>query len=101
MRVFQHYGAGRQRPVGAGNPTAANFGGQALNTYAPRYFFSLGLNCFIFPLSPHYLRELYAASNPGFVAALGRLRFDQSLVDFDRKTGLFRVTTIYRQATGR
>lgn len=92
---------GGNAPVGAGNSTAANFGGQALNTYAPRYFFSLGLNGFIFPLSPHYLRELYAASNPSFVAALGRLRLDQSLVDFDRKTGLFRVTTIYRQATGR
>ncbi|MCC3151986.1 hypothetical protein Q3A66_18665 [Hymenobacter sp. BT770] len=65
---------------------------------APRYFFSRGLKGLVFPLTVHYLREMYEASNPTFVAALGQLRFDQSLSDFDRKTGLYRVTTLYRQA---
>ncbi|WP_046243292.1 hypothetical protein [Hymenobacter terrenus] len=64
---------------------------------APRYFFSRGLAGLIFPLTTRYLREAYAASNPAFAAALGELRFDQSLADFDRKTGLYRVTTIYRK----
>lgn len=82
---------------GAVLATPTNFNGQTLNTYTPRYFFSLGLNGLIFPLTPHYLREMYAASNPVFAAAVSKLRVDQSLVDFDRKTGLFRVTTLYRQ----
>lgn len=69
----------------------------ALN--APRYFFSRGLAGFLFPLTMRYLREAYAAGNPAFVAALAKLRFDQGLADFDRKTGLPRVSTIYRQAT--
>ncbi|WP_426060914.1 hypothetical protein [Hymenobacter sp. B1770] len=45
-----------------------------------------------------YLREVYAASNPTFVAALSQLRFDQSLVDFDCKTDLYGVTKLYRAA---
>jgi len=75
-----------------------NYSGQALNTNTPRYFFSRGLNGFIFPLTPRYLREMYAASYPGFAAAVGTLRLDQSLADYDRKTGLYRVTTLYRGA---
>lgn len=63
-----------------------------------RYFFSRGLTGLIFPLTTRYLREAYGASNPGFIAAIGQLRIDQSLVDLDRKTGLFRVTTLYRNA---
>ena len=66
-----------------------------------RYFFSRGLNGLVFPLTTRYLREAYEASNPEFVAAAGKLRIDQSLVDFDRKTGLFRVTTLYRGAAGK
>ncbi|ALW87005.1 hypothetical protein AUC43_19120 [Hymenobacter sedentarius] len=65
---------------------------------APRYFFSRGLKGLIFPLTVRYLREMYEASSPAFVAALGQLRFGQSLADFDRKTGLYRVTTLYREA---
>lgn len=68
---------------------------------APRYFFSSGLKGLVFPLTPRYLRALYEASNPAFVAALGKLRIDQGLSDFDRKTGLFRVTAVYRQAAAR
>ena len=68
---------------------------------AARYFFSRGLTGLVFPLSPRYLREAYAAGNPAFVAALAGLRLNQSLVDYDRKTGLFRVTTLYRAAAGK
>ena len=64
---------------------------------APRYFFSRGLKGLIFPLTVRYLRDMYEASSPAFVAALGQLRFDQGLSDFDRKTGLYRVTAIYRK----
>ena len=85
--------------VGPGIATPGSTGlGNLANT---RYYFSRGLTGLIFPLTPRYLREAYAASNPAFVAALNELRFDQSLNDFDRKTGLFRVTTVYRQAAGR
>ena len=66
-----------------------------------RYFFSRGLTGLVFPLTTRYLREAYKAGNPGFIAAVGKLRIDQSLVDFDRKTGLFRVTTLYREAAGK
>ena len=62
-----------------------------------RYFFSRGLNGLVFPLTTRYLREAYEASNPAFIAAIGKLNIGQSLVDFDRKTGLFRVTTLYRK----
>ena len=65
---------------------------------ATKYFFSRGLTGLIFPLTPRFLREMYAAGTPAFVAALDKLRFDQSLADRDRKTGLFRVTTLYREA---
>lgn len=65
---------------------------------AARYFFSRGLTGLIFPLTPRYLREAYAAGNPAFVAALAELRLNQSLADYDRKTGLYRVTTLYRAA---
>ena len=68
---------------------------------AARYFFSRGLTGLIFPLTPRYLREAYAAGNPAFVAALAELRLDQSLADYDRKTGLYRVTTLYRAAAGK
>lgn len=64
----------------------------------PRYFFSRGLSGLIFPLTVHYLRAQYAAGSPAFVAALGQLRFGQGLADFDRTTGLFRVTALYREA---
>jgi hypothetical protein len=77
-------------------------GAAAMGAFTPpRYFFSRGLTGLIFPLTPAYLREAYGTSNPAFVAALGKLRVDQSLVDFDRKTGLFRVTTLYHEANGR
>lgn len=65
------------------------------------YFFSRGLTGLIFPLTTRYLREAYGASNPGFIAAIGQLHLGQSLVDFDRKTGLFRVTTLYRESAGK
>ncbi|WP_210517861.1 hypothetical protein [Hymenobacter terricola] len=78
--------------------TPGGIGGQTLNTYTPRYFFSLGLSGLIFPLTPRYLRELYAASNPRFAGAVSSLRIDQSLTDFDRKTGFYRVTTLYQQS---
>jgi len=77
-------------------------GASALGPYtAPRYFFSRGLTGLIFPLTMQYLREAYGVSNPAFVASLTKLRIDQSLVDFDRNTGLFRVTTLYHAANGR
>lgn len=62
------------------------------------YFFSRGLTGLIFPLTLQYLRQAYETSNPTFVAALGKLRFDQGLTDYDRGTGLYRVTTVYRDA---
>lgn len=68
---------------------------------ATRYFFSRGLTGLVFPLTVRYLREAYQASNPAFAAALGQLRFDQSLADVNRETGLYRVTTLYREAAGR
>ncbi|GAB2864283.1 hypothetical protein [Hymenobacter ruber] len=77
-------------------------GANALGPYtAPRYFFSRGLNGLIFPLNTRYLREAYGASNPGFITAIGKLNIGQSLVDFDRRTGLFRVTTLYRDGAGK
>jgi hypothetical protein len=77
-------------------------GASSLGPYtAPRYFFSRGLTGLIFPLTMPYLRAAYGVSNPGFVASLANLRIDQSLVDFDRKTGLFRITTLYRESNGR
>ena len=62
------------------------------------YYFSLGLNGLIFPLTVTYLRELFTASNPAFVAALSEMKFGQSLADLDRHTGLFRVNTLYRES---
>ncbi|MBD2721927.1 hypothetical protein [Hymenobacter armeniacus] len=80
-------------------PTSSGqVGGQLANT---QYFFSRGLSGLVFPLTARYVREAYAASNPEFVAALGKLGLGQSLVDFDKKTGLFRITTLYREAGGR
>ncbi|MBF9143309.1 hypothetical protein [Hymenobacter properus] len=76
-------------------------GANSMGAYTnARYFFSRGLTGLIFPLTVSYLRQAYAASNPAFVASLGKLRVDQSLVDFDRNTGLFRVTTLYHEASG-
>ena len=72
--------------------------GQRQPLSEPRYFFSRGLKGLIFPLTVRYLREMYEASNPAFVAVLGQMRFDQGLSDFDRKTGFYRVTAIYRKA---
>lgn len=77
---------------------AARTNGQPVSPGPMRYYFSRGLTGLIFPLTPHYLREAYEASNPAFVAAIVQLRFTESPADFDRKTGLFRVTTLYRQA---
>ena len=88
-------------------PVGGNTGGGALvpGSYgryaAPQFYFSRGLTGLIFPLTPRYLREAYSISNPVFVERLGKLRFDQSLSDLDRKTGLFRITTLYREAAGR
>ena len=62
-----------------------------------RYFFSRGLTGLIFPLTSFYLREAYGASNPAFAAALKQLPASRSLTDYDRKTGLYRVTSLYRQ----
>ncbi|MDQ2770478.1 MAG: hypothetical protein M3Y54_08265 [Bacteroidota bacterium] len=76
-------------------------GSNALGPYvAPRYYFSRGLTGLIFPLTMRYLREAYGTSNPAFVGKLSNLRFDQSLSDVDHKTGLFRITSIYREAAG-
>ena len=86
---------GRMSGTSSG-PTS--YGGQTINSSTPRYFFSRGLTGLVFPLTTHFLREAYAASNPAFATAVGALRIDQSLADFDRKTGLFRVTTLYRKA---
>lgn len=82
----------------SGPASPSQVGGPLANT---QYFFSRGLSGLVFPLTARYVREAYAASNPAFVAAIGKLRLDQSLVDFDRKTGLFRITTLYREARGR
>ena len=87
--------------VYAQNSTAVNGALGGANGASTRYFFSRGLTGLIFPLTTRYLREAYEASNPGFIATIGKLRFDQSLVDFDRKTGLFRVTTLYRESAGK
>ncbi|MDO7849554.1 hypothetical protein Q5H92_24540 [Hymenobacter sp. M29] len=77
-------------------------GASAMGSFtSPRYFFSRGLTGLIFPLTMPYLREAYSVSNPAFVTSLADLRVDQSLVDFDRKTGLFRITTLYRASNGR
>ena len=83
------------------NSTTVNGALGGANGASTRYFFSRGLNGLVFPLTTRYLREAYEAGNPGFIAALGKLRLDQSLVDFDRKTGFFRVTTLYRDAAGK
>jgi hypothetical protein len=74
----------------------------AVRTYmADQYFFSRGLNGLIFPLSEKYLRLAYAASNPAFVAAVQKLGVIKSLSDYDKKTGTFRVTQLYRDAQGK
>lgn len=65
------------------------------------YYFSRGLNGLLFPLTVHYLREAYQASNPQFVAALTKLGFTETLTDIDRATGLFRVTVLYRNAAAK
>jgi hypothetical protein len=91
-------------PGGGGGtgPAVLTPGTNALGPYsAPRYFFSRGLTGLIFPLTPRYLREAYGVTNPVFVALLNQLSFDQSLTDFNKKTGLFRVNALYRQAGGR
>ncbi|MBC8082614.1 MAG: hypothetical protein H7Z21_05325, partial [Hymenobacter sp.] len=76
-------------------------GGDRQGTTAGRlYYFSRGLTGLVFPLTTHYLREAYAAGNPAFAAALAQLPFHQSLADYDRKTGLYRVTALYRAAAG-
>ena len=80
--------------VNAEQTSAAMSGG-------PRYYFSRGLKGLIFPLTVPYLRKVYAAGNPAFAAALGEMPLHHSLVDLDRKTGLYRVTTLYRQAAPR
>lgn len=81
--------------------SSATSGPQAGTSSGRQYYFSRGLTGLVFPLTVHYLREAYTASNPGFVTALGQLRFGESLSDFDKKTGLFRVTTLYRKEQGR
>ena len=86
----------------ASGPGVLTPGTNALGHFSsPHYFFSRGLTGLIFPLTVRNLRAAYEASNPAFVEALGKLRFDQSLSDFDKKTGLFRVTMLYREAAGR
>ena len=87
--------AGSERADAASTAPVLN-SGRYLNTAPPRYFFSRGLKGLVFPLTLRYLREMYAASNPDFAAALARLRFAESLSDRDSKTGLFRVTVLYR-----
>ena len=83
--------------MGATGP--ARYGGRGLAT--TKYFFSVGLTEVIFPLNPTYLREQYAASNPGFVAAMGKLKFNASPSGYDRKAGLYLATKIYRESTAR
>ena len=73
--------------------------GPARGLATTKYFFSVGLTGLIFPLTTRYLSEQYAASNPGFVAALGKLKFNTSLSDYDRKTGLYVMTKLYREST--
>lgn len=85
--------------VGDVMPTANHTPGQYLAM--PNYYFSRGLTGFIFPLTVHYLREMYAASNPAFVTLLAKLQFNESLVDANKKNGLFRVTNIYREAAAK
>ena len=81
--------------------TAVNGALGGANGAGTRYFFSRGLTGLVFPLTTRFLREAYGASNPGFIAAVGQLHLGQSLVDSDRKTGLFRVTTLYRESVGK
>jgi len=90
---------GEEGRMGRVVPTPGQFVNYSMA--APKYFFSAGLKGLIFPLTPRFLRELYAASNPAFVARLAELKFDESLTDFDPKTGLYRVTTLYRETTPR
>lgn len=79
-------------------PSLATPGANALGPFtAPRFYFSVGLTGLIFPLTPRYLREMYAASNPAFVQAVADLSFGQSLADFNAKTGRYRVADLYRQ----
>ena len=77
----------------------ARYGGRGLA--ATKYFFSVGLTGLIFPLTTRLLREQYAASNPAFVAALDKLKFNASLSDYDRQAGLYLVTRLYRESTVR
>ena len=87
--------------IGTSGPATLTPGSTAIGPYGgTRYFFSRGLTGLIFPLTPRYLREAYGTSNPAFIERLNSMRFDQSLVDLDRKTGLFRVNTLYRAAAG-
>lgn len=81
----------------AGVAGPARYGGRTLaNT---QYFFSVGLTGLVFPLTAHYLREQYAASNPAFVTAVEKQGFGTSLSSYDRKASQFLVTKLYREAT--
>ncbi|GAA3963465.1 hypothetical protein [Hymenobacter antarcticus] len=82
-----------------GTSGSARYGGRGLA--ATQYFFSVGLTGLIFPLTTAYLREQYAASNPGFAAALDKLKFYDGLSDYDSKAGLYLVTKLYRESTVR
>ena len=79
--------------AGGGGPVAGLYGGRGAG--ATRYYFSRGPGGFIFPLTLHYLREMYTASYPAFVVRLGQLGFAESLMDVDRHTGRYRVSTLY------
>jgi|GEM_PF-1657111 len=80
----------------------AGSGGPAVRTYtANGYYFSRGLNGLIFPLSEKNLRLAYEASNPAFVAAIKDVGTLQSLSDFDKKTGTYRVVKLYRDTMGK
>jgi hypothetical protein len=81
------------RSANAANPGLGGTNGMAL-----QYYFSRGLGGLIFPLTARYLREAYEATNPAFVEAVGKLRISPSLSDYDKKTGLFWVTKVYRES---
>jgi hypothetical protein len=81
------------RSANSSNPGLGGTNGMTL-----QYFFSRGLDGLIFPLNARYLREAYEATNPAFATAVGKLRIDPSLSDYDKKTGLFWVTKVYRES---
>jgi hypothetical protein len=86
--------------VPANSEQTGNWGAPLANrTYAAKhYYFSRGITGIPFPLTVKNIQHAYEASNPNFVASVQNMGLTQTLSDFDRKTGLFRVVKLYRDA---